>query len=98
MNWEWVIAVSITLGIATAGGIWALVKVVAVLSARAATIEAQLSMVLPTVSKVPTIEQHVAVLNTRVDAHSSVLDWVRSKISGHQPSLGRRNTRDGDGE
>ena len=76
--WQWIIGVSITLGIASAGGIWALVKVVANVASEAATIKTQLTLVIPVAQKVPTIEQHVAILGVRVDEHEGEINGLRT--------------------
>jgi len=77
MDWHWVIPIAITVGIAVAGGIWALVGVVAKISARAATIEAHIAVVLPVAQQLPTVQKDVAVLASRVADHDSDIEKLQ---------------------
>jgi len=80
MDWHWIIPIAITVGIAVAGGIWALVGVVASISARAATIEAHIAVVLPVAQQMPVVQKDVAVLTSRVDEHEDDIDELRQTM------------------
>lgn len=77
--WQWVIGTAITLGLASAGGIWALVKVVANVATEAATIKTQLALVIPVAQEMPAAKQSIAVLTVRVDDHEGEINGLRDK-------------------
>lgn len=89
VNWQWAIPVAITLGMGLIGGIWALVHLVAKLVSEATAMKVRLDLVVPVAQKVPTIEQNLGIVTSRVDEHEDEINGLRDKMHDASNELAR---------
>ena len=79
MDWHWIIPIAITLGLATVGGIWALVQLVAKLVSEATAMKVRLDLVVPVAQEVPLVKQTLAVHEHRLNEQDEEIDGLREK-------------------
>ena len=81
MDWHWIVGISITLGLATVGGIWALVQLVAKLVGEATAVKIRLDLVVPIAQEMPAVKQGLAVHEHRITDHDDDIGKLQEMAS-----------------